>query len=448
MGAAGYFWYEWYYCRQHGEEILWQVKLGPVAKQAAQSVVAISTDQRANEPGVNLRSAGSGFVVDAQKGFILTNEHVIHGADQITVALFDQRKYVARVVGADARGDIAVLKIEADKLVALPLAPPGKLAPGQMVVALGNPLGTGSDGRAVATFGVINRLNQKLSAFEDPSLNRFYNNLIQTNAQILPGSSGGPLINEKGDAVGINTAMATAVRSGQQFGFAIALDQPTLARVADLQNGASPQYAFLGVNVAEIDPGTLKKVALKEISGAMVDPVLLGGPAQEAGIRNGDVLRAINGERIHSPDDLIAFVNQLTPGATIQVEVLRSVRGQPRDLTIPVTLINRSLADLNGFSQESRQESVHVWGLEVKPLIPWRRQQLGLEPSRRGVLVYNVDSESFAERQGYRPGMVISRVGEYPVDDLEEFIRAAARYQNAPRLEVLDPAHPLEEARF
>lgn len=420
------------------ERSRWQQEFGAIATEASASVVAISVDQPSGITRLSIRGSGSGFILDA-KGFIVTNEHVVHEAERITVTLSDHRKFQAELVAADPRSDIAVIKIDADGLRPLPLAAPDSWAVGDVIIALGNPMNTGADGEAVATFGHINRLDQRLSGELDHKTDRYYNNLLQTDALTLPGSSGGPLVNTQGQVIGINTAMGTAKQTGKQFGFAIALDIPAQQRIGDLMAGHAVAYAFLGVHLLEIDAKTQERLALKDISGALVQTAMPGTPAQRCGIRKGDVIRAINGKRVYRPEDVMATVNHHPTGKQIKVTVLRMAEGLPQEHTFTVTLTQRREADLRGYAEEGKQPSVVAWGVEVKPLTDWRRTKLGLKPFQAGLLVYAVDADSEADFSGIVPGAVITRIDGYRVDNLQNFAIKARDYASLPDLELITP---------
>jgi len=438
--------YIWNFLSATGTEEIagWKKQLSPVIEKANQAIVALEADQPLGDRGLIARNCGSGFIIDPA-GLILTNEHIIHGAQRIIATLADQRKYQANLLASDMRSDIALLKIDADNFICLAIAPPEQLAIGQLVIALGNPLGTGSDGTAVATFGRINRLKQKLNPPLDDENDRFYDNLIQSDARILPGSSGGPLINELGQAIGINTAIATALVSGRQFGFAITLDETALGKIAHLETGRTKEYAFMGVETSEIDEYTQKMLGLKDLSGVKVRLVLPGSPAQTASLQTGDVIRAIDGRRMHSPDELISCLNHYQVGQTVAIDILRPSLTNyitAEEITIPVRLAQRTLADLKGYKHEAKLNSIIAWGMEVKSLTSWRKYKLNLPPNQTGVLVYQVKPGSPADRKGIKAGAVIIKIAQqYNVVDLADFGDIARKYRTIPTMELL-PAQP------
>ena len=419
--------------------LVWQYKPKPyedyseIIQKASKAVVAIETETL--KQIIQAENAGSGFLIDPA-GLVLTNEHVVHDAKVIRVTLSDRRKFVAKIVAADTRSDLAVLKIEAENLPTLPLVPAEDLAPGQVVIALGNPYGTGADGISVSQMGRISRLQQTSSDL-DPTNDRFYDNLIQTTAVIYPGNSGGPLIDKYGYAVGINTAMGTSLSSDAQFGFAIAFDRKIRSILEQLKAGGAIFHAFLGVHPTELDENARNTLNLKDISGALVSAVFPGSPAQQAGILLGDVIRAVDDQNIYNPNDLISYINSSHPGIIVEVSLLRKGYPKTQELTLPVRLEERTLEDLEGYTQEGQMTSSAKWGMAVKDLIPWRRRKLNLPPAQPGVLVYSVEPDSAADQQNIRPGTIITAIGYNKVDNLRDFDIAARKHPNLPRVEIL-----------
>jgi serine protease Do len=418
--------------------LLWNYKQqeqdhSEIIQQASQAVVAIKTKITKNRS--SLENQGSGFCI-SPSGLILTNEHVVHDADIIRVTLADKRMYIAQVIAADVRSDLAILQIEADKLPVLPIAPAEDLAYGQVVIALGNPFGTGADGTPVSNIGRINRLNYT-SEDLDIANDRFYDNMIQTTAVVYPGNSGGPLIDKDGFAVGLNTAMGSSLDNKADYGFAIAFDKKTRLILQQLIAGEPVSHAFLGVTTQEVDEETRKKLQLKDISGVLVSMVLPGSPAQQAGIRLGDVIRTVDEQDIYIPNDLIGYMNNLQPGIEVRISCLRKVKGKTQEFIQSATLEERIPKDLEGYNQEAKMTDLMKWGMRVKKLTSWRRQKLRLPQNQPGVLIYAIEPDSPADRQKYQPGTVIIGLGQYKVDNLRDFAIVAEKYQDLPKLEIL-----------
>ncbi len=408
---------------------LWNKEYGAVVDRSAKSVVAINVEHDA-ESGFRKSSSGSGMVI-SKDGYILTNEHVIAGAERIRVTLADKRQYVARLIGFDIRHDLAILKIEADGLLPISFADPGRLKRGDVAIAIGNPLGTGSDGNAVATFGFINRLEQKMSiplALGGRN-ERFYDNLIQTSASVTNGNSGGPLVNELGQAAGIITASSESRKS--RFGFAIALDEKTRHVIDSLKKGMPMERGFLGVELADsVDRNMQIRLGIDEISGAVVTHVMLGFPAQRGGVENGDLIKQIDGQRIASSQELISYVDRCQPEQIIYVNLLRGDDGRNQKLTLPVRLSKRSDRDIWGYIHEKRGLSLSMNGMVLKPLIPWRRQYMDLPADQHGVLVFDVDRDGPARQYGIEPGAIITHIGHVAIYTLRDVELARRQYPN------------------
>ena len=426
------------YSERKKTSIFWKQEFSQVLRSASQAVVAISTTQKNAPDRVRLSHAGSGFIFDPV-GLILTNEHVVHDSEEIRITLADKRQVIARIVAADARTDLAVLKIDARNLSHLPITPVESLRSASIIIALGNPLGTASDGQAVATFGQINRRNQKLDLAIDRDNDRFYDNLIQTNAVTLEGSSGGPLIDTTGRVIGINTAMGTALRSAEHFGFAIELDQKTVDKINLLKQGRPVRHAFLGIDTARVDQDTKEQLNLKDLSGVLVKGAMVGSPAQKQGIRPNDVITHINDRIVRLPEDLISAVENHLPGQVVTLNLRR--HNVPASLSLDVRLTQRSLPDLKGYTREIAQPSLvaEKWGMIVKPLTKWRREKMNLSPRTTGVLVYDVTPGSQADRQDIKPGDIITHIARRRIHTIKDFYNLAAKYPHLPPLTQLTP---------
>jgi len=417
-----------------------------VFKTSAPAVVAIEAEKRSGIRGMIEEHIGTGFII-APDGYIITNEHVISHDEgdniTITVTLTDKRKFIAEIVATDPRCDIAVIKIDTEEnLPVLPLAPPSQLTRGQVVISIGNPSGQGSDGETVATYGRINSLNQKPTNNLDSAHNRLYDNLIMFSSTTLPGNSGGPLINTLGQAIGITTAMGVSISADlkRQFGFAIALDDDTLEIINQLLAGQTVAHAFLGVTT--VDPGyeIRDRMGIKDISGALVYTVPLGAPAQQAGIRPGDLIQAVNNVRIYNSIDFTSKINRCKPGDTVTIDLLRGANGESTKLSFTLELDARNQTDMDGYNRETNSRSGYSWGLEVKDITDWRRQKLNLPPNQTGVIVYYVRPNSAAEQQNIQPGDILIGLGENRVNSLRDFNRYIRRYRSLPPVKTL----PLE----
>ena len=349
------------------------------------------------------RTSGSGVIVDP-KGYILTNNHVIENAREITVRLSDSRKFSATLVGRDPKTDLAVLKVQAS--AALPtaeLADSDRLRVGQWAIAIGNPFGLDR----TVTVGIISATARTRVGVAT------YENFIQTDASINPGNSGGPLLNIDGKVIGINTAI---VASGQGIGFSIPINEAK-AVMAQLIAKGRVVRGWLGVAIQDITDELASSFGVREGEGVLVADVMKGGPAETAGLRAGDVVVEVNGVRVREVPDLQRRVAGLAPGERVRIVVVRDGARQPATVTIgempseePTV---RAQAGEDGF------------GLHVEPLSPGIADRLNLAVSQ-GVLVVDVAAGGPAARAGLRRGDVILEVGRQPVSDVQTFGQALA----------------------
>ena len=354
-------------------------------------------------PRDDARASGSGVIVDP-KGYILTNNHVIENAREITVRLSDSRKFSATLVGRDPKTDLAVLKVQAS--AALPtaeLADSDRLRVGQWAIAIGNPFGLDR----TVTVGIISATARTRVGVAT------YENFIQTDASINPGNSGGPLLNIDGKVIGINTAI---VASGQGIGFSIPINEAK-AVMAQLIAKGRVVRGWLGVAIQDITDELASSFGVREREGVLVADVMKGGPAETAGLRAGDVVVEVNGVRVREVPDLQRRVAGLAPGERVRIVVVRDGARQPATVTIgempseePTV---RAQAGEDGF------------GLHVEPLSPGIADRLNLAVSQ-GVLVVDVAAGGPAARAGLRRGDVILEVGRQPVSDAQTFGQALA----------------------
>ena len=362
-------------------------------------------------------SSGSGFIVDAE-GLILTNNHVVSNAQDITVTLNDKRTFKAKVVGADPGTDVAVIKIEGTKLPVLPLGDSDKMRVGDWAIAIGNPLG---QLRGSVTVGIV-------SATGRSNLNIFggtpdFQDFIQTDASINFGNSGGPLCNIRGEAIGINTAINP---SGQGIGFAIPMN---LARhVADqLVAHGEVQRAWLGVNLAELTPEIAEGFGLKDDHGVVISNVIAGQPADKAGLRRNDVIVEYDGQPVADLQKFRLKVADTPVGRRVPVTVLRdgkrvnvSVTLGLRDQTVVASLNEapQSGGGKSGSGPSTRSEQ--LGGLTVRDLDNQERSEAGV---RSGVLVVDVKEDSPADDAGLAANDIIEEVGGKPATDASAFTR-------------------------
>lgn len=362
-----------------------------------------------------MQGSGSGVIISPD-GYILTNNHVVDGAQEVTVTMADKQEYKARVIGRDDKTDLAVLKIAATGT--LPVAPMGNstdLKVGEWVVAIGNPFGLGH----TVTAGIVSAKGRVIGAGP-------YDDFIQTDAPINPGNSGGPLFNMNGEMVGINTAI---IASGQGIGFAIPAD---LAKplIPQLVTTGGVTRGYLGVSIQSVTPELAKAMKLDERQGALVSEVVSGGPAAKTGLRQGDVIVALNDEPIKDAHDLPALVARTPVGEHVTVTLRRDGKTQ----TVPVTI--GKLPSEQGTSEESSQVAPSQWGLQLQDVTPQMARQRGLTEAS-GVMVVGVQPGSPAERAGLQRGDVIREVNRQAVQSVQEVRDAIAKADNQDAVALL-----------
>lgn len=371
---------------------------------------------------------GSGFIVDAD-GTIVTNNHVVDGATSIKVTLDDGTELPAKLVGHDAKNDLAVLKIKADKpLPTVKWGDSDKLMPGDQVLAIGNPFGIGT----TVTAGIVSARGRDLNSgpFDD---------FIQIDAPINHGNSGGPLVDVAGNVVGINTAIYSPNGGSVGVGFAIPSDQAQKV-VAKLMKGGNIQYGYLGVQIQPVTPDVAGAVGLDHPGGALVSEVTEGSPAAKAGIKTGDVITSFAGETIKDPKDLSRAVADVSPGAKETLEVWRG--GKSVQISADVGRNNDDVktASTEGDNQKpSAGQALRVpsLGLGLTDLTPDIREELNLAANQRGAVVERVNPDKAAANAGLQPGDVIVAVDQSPVRNARQANQAIAEAGKSGRKSVL-----------
>lgn len=349
-------------------------------------------------------SGGSGFVVSAD-GLVITNNHVVDGADQVRVVL-DGREYDAEIRGTDPATDLALLQIDAGgDLTYLDLGDSERVRVGDWVMAIGSPMGLDH----TVTVGVVSAKGRSIG-ISDVS----FENFIQTDAAINFGNSGGPLLNTRGQVVGINTAINYGA---ENIGFAVPVN--TLKQILpQLRETGRVSRGYLGIEIANLDFETAKAFGLERAEGALVGNVTADSPAQEAGVKHGDVILQVDDVEVESTRDLINYVSNQGPGATVSLRILRN----GERLTREVTLTERPDLTAGAPEPEEPEESGIDWlGLGYQNLTPGMRNMHGIPEDVSGVWVTNVEPDSPLYDEGVRPGDVISEVNGEPVEGVAEF---------------------------
>jgi len=354
------------------------------------------------------RGVGSGFIVSAD-GFVMTNAHVIEGADEVIVTLTDKREFKARIVGSDRRTDVAVVKIEATGLPSVKLGDATRVRVGEWVMAIGSPFGLEN----TVTAGIVSAKQRDTGD---------YLPFIQTDVAINPGNSGGPLINMRGEVIGINSQIYSRSGGFQGISFAIPIDEAV--RVADqLRSSGRVTRGRIGVQIGEVNKEVAEAIGLGRPQGALVRGVEAGAPAQKAGIEAGDIILKFDGKAIEKSSDLPRLVGNTKPGSRATVTVLR--RGSQRDLSVTVAELEPERPARRTQGQEQRPPSgaqVQTLGLTVSELTEALKSELKL---RGGVRVEAADG--VGARAGLREGDVIVAVGNVEVNNVRDFEQAIAR---------------------
>ena len=341
------------------------------------------------------RGQGSGFIVSPD-GVILTNAHVVRGADEVTVKLTDRREFRAKVLGQDARTDVAVLKIDASGLPTVPLGSSQALKAGEWVLAIGSPFGFEN----TVTAGVVSAKGRSLP---DDSAVPF----IQTDVAVNPGNSGGPLFNARGEVVGINSQIYSRSGGYQGVSFAIPIELATHIQRQIVAHG-KVEHARLGVTVQEVNQAFADSFRLPRPEGALVSSVEDGGPAARAGLRSGDVITGVNGQRVVASGDLPAIIGMARPGESVRLDVWRG--GKPQTLTA-------QLGNAQGQAQAvtAAPAGQGKLGLALRPLQP---QEKAAAQVAGGLLVEQASGA--AARAGVQPGDVVVSVNGQPVKDVAQ----------------------------
>jgi serine protease Do len=358
---------------------------------------------------------GSGVIV-SEDGYILTNNHVVENADEIKVALNDEREFTAKVVGRDDKSDVAVLKVDAKDLPYLHLANSDTLEVGDVVLAIGNPFGVGQ----TVTMGIV-------SATGRGNIGLDYEDFIQTDAAINPGNSGGPLIDAEGRLVGINTAIISRSGGNQGIGFAIPVNLARSVMESLVKDGRVVR-GFMGVNIQDVTPTLAKEFDLKDNDGALVADVTPGGPAEKAGLKAGDIITKFNGKPVRDSRHLKLHVAQISPNTKVPVEVLRD--GSTKALTVQLKEFPRNELAANsrrGSNDGGSEAEETLKGVAVGNVDGRARQQLNIPGNLKGAIVTDIDESSAAFEAGLRQGDVILEINRKPVASADDAVELSAK---------------------
>jgi serine protease Do len=364
-------------------------------------------------PSVPETGLGSGVIV-SQDGYIVTNNHVVDGAKQVTVTLADGRELTARVVGRDPQTDIALVKISAKDLPAITFASSGKVEVGDRVLAIGNPFGIGE----TVTTGIVSATSRRAG------LGLAYEDFIQTDAAINPGNSGGALVDVQGRLVGINTAILS--HSGGFQGVGLAVPADLVGNVVDnlVVNGKVVR-GYLGIGIQDLTPTLADSFGLKSQGGALVTDVQPDGPGARAGLRSGDVIKALNGQPVVSSGSLSLAVGETPPGTKVTLDVLRDGRTEMLTATTVVKPASGARGGENPSAGPGDDQGV-LNGVGVGDIDSGSRRELNLPERLSGAVITSVEPGSASARAGLREGDVILEINRHPVDSAKSAVDLSA----------------------
>ena len=361
------------------------------------------------------RGVGSGFILTAD-GYVMTNAHVVDGADELVVTLTDKREFKAKVVGADASSDVAVIKIDAAALPAVRIGDVSRLKVGEWVMAIGSPFGLDNS----VTAGIVSAKQRDTGD---------YLPFIQTDVAVNPGNSGGPLINMRGEVVGINSQIYSPSGGYAGVSFAIPIDEAM--RVADqLRTSGRVIRGRIGVRIAPVTKDVAESLGMGKPTGALVQRVEAGTPAEKAGVEAGDIILKVDGKVVEKSGDLPRIIGNTKPGTKVQLQVLR--RGGHKELSVTVAELQADKVAANRSDAPPTAPAKSVLGLTVVDLTDAQKRELKL---RAGVRVEAVDGA--AARAGLREGDVIQQIDNIEITDVRQFGAVTAKLDKSRAVTVL-----------
>jgi serine protease Do len=367
---------------------------------------------------------GTGFII-SEDGYIVTNNHVIEGADKIEVRVNNKEKYTAKLIGHDTATDLALIKIDArQRLTPLPLGDSEKARVGEWVMAIGDPLAFDK----TVTVGVVSAKDR--SGLTGDPATRSFENYIQTDAAINFGNSGGPLINTSGEVIGINTAI---FRPAQNIGFAVPVN--TLKQILpQLRDKGKVTRGFLGINIVNVDSDRAAAFGLKSEDGAFVESVEAGKPADKAGVKPGDTIVKVDGVQVKDTRDLIGYVSGKAPGSKVDLGVVRD--GKP--VTLTAALAERKDDTANGKEPDklASNDSHERIGIQVTELTPQMRQMERIKADVDGLVVVHVKEVSPAADAGIQEGDIITQVNGQKVGSTEDFGKVVGKAKKGDYLKL------------
>lgn len=359
------------------------------------------------------RALGSGVVV-SRDGYIVTNNHVVGGADEVEVRLSDERIFAAKIIGTDPKSDLAVIKIDAKNLPVIKIGDSSKLRVGNFVLAIGNPFGL----EGTVTHGIISALGRTgLNIGVD------YENFIQTDAPINPGNSGGALVNTEGELIGINTAILSGSGTNVGIGFAIPVNL-AMNIVRSIEKTGKVVRGWLGVTVQEVTPQIAKAMGLEVTKGALVADVVKDSPADKAGIKQGDVLVAINENEVKDASSIRLLVSEILPNSKVPIRVRRGGKA----ITFNVTMGDLSKAEVPELKYTIK-DNRFLEGATVADISPAAREALQIGANVQGAVVIGIQNGSAAASMGLRPGDVIVEINGMKTENMSNLKKVLPKMQ-------------------
>ena len=360
------------------------------------------------------QSLGSGVIISPE-GYIITNNHVVEQADDIRVTLIDEKSFKAKIIGSDPKTDIAVIKIDAKGLPTIPWGNSDRLQVGEFVLAIGNPFGLNH----TVTMGIISAVGRVDMGITD------YENFIQTDAAINPGNSGGPLVNIKGELIGINTAIFSKTGGYLGIGFTVPSNMVRIVMDQLIKEGKVTR-GWIGVVIQDITPGLAQKFGLEVSEGALISNVVRGGPAYKAGIMRGDIILGFSGKRVKNAATLRNLVAQSKVDSQIEIMVLR----QNKEVTIKATIQTlpaKAVKVAPAFSEDIDMTENALYGVVVMDINPTIAKQLGMGTDEKGVVIAKMEADAPAEGFDIRKGDVIQEIDGQRISNLNDFNKVVSK---------------------